>query len=113
MSATMATHYVCHSLHGCGSINRDDIISTRNLNCWAHENTNEEGECNFQHGFLVNMGCGLLGNNLIGPHVSEGFLTILYYRNFLDNELRLNLAVQQEDESGYNTMEHLCILAGQ
>jgi hypothetical protein len=35
--------------------------------------------------------CGVLGNNLIGPHVIEGRLTAPFFRNFLENELPLNL----------------------
>jgi hypothetical protein len=34
---------------------------------------------------------GLLGNNVMGPHVIEGWLTVLYYRYFLENKLLLYL----------------------
>lgn len=34
----------------------------------------------FQNRFSVNVWCGVLGNNLIGPHVIERYLTAPYYR---------------------------------
>jgi len=37
------------------------------------------------------MSRGVLGSNLNGPHVIEGYLAALYYRNFLENELPLYL----------------------
>jgi hypothetical protein len=36
------------------------------------------------------VGCEILGNNLIGPHVIEGSLAS-YYRNFLEYELLLHI----------------------
>jgi hypothetical protein len=71
--------------------NWDGITNTRNLHSWAHKNPHEIAECHFQHRFSFNVWCGILGNNLIGPHVIEGCIRAPYQRNFLENELLLHL----------------------
>jgi hypothetical protein len=64
-------------------------LNTSNLHSWAHKNTNEVEEHQFQQQSSVNVWCGVLGDNLMGPHVTEGYLTAPYW-NFLEDELPLH-----------------------
>jgi hypothetical protein len=60
----------------------DGITNTRNLHSWAHESPHKLAECNFQHRFSAEVLCGVLGNNLIGPHVIDIHLTAQYCRKY-------------------------------
>jgi hypothetical protein len=66
-------------------------LPTQGIRTLGHTKTHEVAECNFQHRFSVNMWCGVVGNNLIGPRVIESRLTAPYYRNFPENGLPLHL----------------------
>jgi hypothetical protein len=79
-------HILCDVLFtDKGQCTRGVITSTWNSHSWAHENPYEVAVFHFQHSFSVNALCGGLGNNHIRPHVIQGYLTALYYRNFLEN----------------------------
>jgi hypothetical protein len=69
----------------------DHITSTCYFYSWVHENSHEVAEHYFQYHFSVNVWCGILGNNFVGPHFIEGLLTAVYYRDFLQNNLPLYL----------------------
>jgi hypothetical protein len=60
----------------------DCITSTRNLCLWSHE-----VQRNFQHRFLVNVWCGILGSHLCGPHFIEVCLKVVSYKQYIENEL--------------------------
>lgn len=47
---------------------RNGINNTRNSHIWADQNPHETIVVNHQHRFSVNVWCGLLNSNLIGPH---------------------------------------------
>ena len=64
----------------------DAITNTRNLYSLAQENPQQETQCHFQH-FSVNMLCGVLGTNLIGPCIIMLHVTALYYSDCQENEL--------------------------
>jgi hypothetical protein len=87
--ASTAMHSAWHFIHGLGQFTWNDISSTRISHSWADEDPCGVAKCHFQPWFSINVWCGVLDNNLIGPHVIEWCLTALYYGNFLENELPL------------------------
>lgn len=54
---------------------------------WAEENPHGISQKNSQRKFSINVWCGLLDNNLIGPHIFEGTLNGEMYLNFLRDTL--------------------------
>ena len=52
------------------SFTRDGVNNLRNVHTWSRNNPHET---NFQMRFSVNVWCGVLGNRLIGPFVSQQF----------------------------------------
>jgi len=71
------------------NFNRDDINNTRNSHCWSIENPHETYDKHFQHKFSVNIWCGIINNQLVGPFILEGPLTGEIYLRFLQEELSL------------------------
>ena len=69
------------------SFTRDSVNNLRNVHTWSHDNPHETSVTNFQRRFTVNVWCGVLGNQLIGPFVFDNNLTGNAYEVFLRNEL--------------------------
>lgn len=70
---------------------RSGLYNVHNEHWWSKENPRRFVEKNFQHRFSVNVWCGMIGSQLIGPHIFEGKLTGNVYANFLKTELPLLL----------------------
>lgn len=70
---------------------RDGVNNTRNSHLWSDENPHGTTETNFQRRFSVNVWCGMIDDQLIGPFFFEERLTGELYANFLRNELLLLL----------------------
>lgn len=66
---------------------RDGSHNSHNTHWWSEKNPKKTTERNFQHRFSVNVWCGMIDNQLIGPHTFEGKLTGDMYLHFLQNEL--------------------------
>jgi len=69
------------------SFTRDGVNNLRNVHTWSHDNPHETSVTNFQGRFTVNVWCGVLGNELIGPFVFHNNLTGNAYEVFPWNEL--------------------------
>jgi len=69
------------------SFTRDDINNTHNSHRWSHKNPHAIVESNSQRLFSVNMWCGLIDSQLIGPAVLPNRLTGRAYVDFMQNEL--------------------------
>lgn len=69
----------------------EGITNCHNSYVWSYNNPYPTFENNYQHRYSVNVWCGLLNNQLIGPYITEGQLTGNYYLYFLQNELPLLL----------------------
>lgn len=65
---------------------RDGINNTRNSHQWSEENPHATVDTNFQYRFSVNVWCGMIDYQLIGPFVLENRLTGQSYLEFLQNE---------------------------
>ncbi|KAK3879573.1 hypothetical protein Pcinc_015860 [Petrolisthes cinctipes] len=70
---------------------RSGSYNTHNTHWWSNENPHKTVERHFQHQFSVIFWCGVLDDQLIGPHVFEGSLTGEVYANFLRTKLPLLL----------------------
>jgi hypothetical protein len=66
---------------------RNGVNNTRNSHVWDRDNPHGTDERKYQHRFSVNMWCGVIGEQLIGPYFSEQSLTGDIYANFLQDEL--------------------------
>jgi hypothetical protein len=66
---------------------RDGINNSRNTHRWSQENPNAIVETNFQQRFSVNVWCGIIDDQVIGPFILEYRLTGQSYLAFLQNEL--------------------------
>jgi len=67
--------------------NRYSVNNTHNFHVWADENHHATVESNFQLCFSVNVWCAFLDDQLIGPFILEGHLTVEMYLTFLQEEL--------------------------
>jgi hypothetical protein len=67
---------------------RDGINNTRSSHVWAELNPHPKIETNFQRRFIINLWCGVLHDQLIGPFVFPGRLTGAVYLQFLQEELQ-------------------------
>lgn len=65
---------------------RNGINNTRNSHVWSEENPHATVESNFQQRFSVNVWCGMIDNQLIGPYILEHRVTGGNYLKFLNNE---------------------------
>ena len=70
---------------------RDGINNTHNSHRWSNKNPHAIEERNSQHRFSVNVWCGVIDSQLIGPAVLPNRLTGRAYVDFLQNELPLLL----------------------
>ena len=73
------------------SFTRDSINNTHNAHRWSDKSPYAIVERNSQHRFSVNVWCGVIDNQLIGPAVLPNRLTGCTYADFLQNELPLLL----------------------
>jgi len=48
---------------------------TRNTHLWDHDNPHGTVKSNYQHCFSVNVWCGVIGDQLIGPYIFPQRLT--------------------------------------
>jgi hypothetical protein len=65
----------------------DIVNNTRSCHLWDRDNPHGTVERNDQHSFSVNMWCGVIGDQLIGPYIFLKRLTGDIYPNFLQAEL--------------------------
>jgi len=74
---------------------------------WSLENPHAKFERNFQHRIAINIWCGLIRSNIIGPFVLPNRLTSNLYLKFLREKLpklledvplqrRVNMLIQQD-----------------
>lgn len=63
------------------------MINRHNSHYWSDSNPNWTKDVNFQVKWGINVWCGILGDNLIGPYFFQGTLTGEKYRDFLKNEI--------------------------
>ena len=73
------------------SFTRDAINNTHNSHRWSDKNPHAIVERNSQHRFSVNVWCGVMDNQLIGPAMLPNRRTGRAYVDFLQNELPLLL----------------------
>lgn len=66
---------------------RNGITNFRNTHTWSDENPHTTAITHYQHTFSLNVWCGLLGDNLIGPFFLPTRLSGISYLNFLQNNL--------------------------
>lgn len=66
---------------------RYGILNLKNSHRWSTENPKEVVESNFQIRFSINVWCGIIGDQLIGPFVFQNRLTGLVYKDFVENQL--------------------------
>jgi len=66
---------------------RDGINNTHNSRRWSDKNPHAIVERNSHHRFSVNVWCGMIDSQLIGPAVLPKRLTGRAYVDFLQNEL--------------------------
>lgn len=67
--------------------NANNINNTCNLHRWSEENPHAFVEAHFRELFSVNVWCGIIDNQLLGPVILPHFLTERHYLYFLEEEL--------------------------
>lgn len=70
---------------------RDGVNNTRNFHQWSDENPHATTDNKFQRRFSVNVWCGIVDDELIGPFILENRLVAETYMEFLRNELFTSL----------------------
>ena len=81
-------HMICNILFTneahftCNGVN-----NTRNSHLWDRDNPCGTVESNYQHLFAINMWCGVIGDQIIGPYIFLQHLTGDIYTKFLQDEL--------------------------
>uniref|UniRef100_V5GHS2 Transposable element Tc3 transposase n=3 Tax=Anoplophora glabripennis TaxID=217634 RepID=V5GHS2_ANOGL len=70
---------------------RRGVFNWRNSHSWELENPHLPREQHFQHEFSINIWCGILSDNILGPFVLPRPLNGENYLNFLTNDLPLVL----------------------
>ena len=85
---------------------RDGINNLHNSHEWAVGNPHATVETNFQLRFHVNVWCGVLHDQLIGPFILPGNLTGAMYLHFLQNELPLLLEDVSLETRGRMYFQH-------
>jgi len=65
----------------------DRVNNTRNSHLWDRENPHGTVESNYKPFFSVNVWCGVIGDQLIGPYIFPQRLTSGIYTNFLQDKL--------------------------
>jgi len=66
---------------------RDGVNNTRISHLWDRDNPHGTVKSNYQHLFAINMWCGVIGDQIIGPCIFPQHLTGDIYTNFLQDEL--------------------------
>jgi hypothetical protein len=66
---------------------RDGVNNTRNSRLWDRDNPLGTVGSNHQRQFSVNMSCGVIGDQLIGPYIFPRRLTGDIYASLLQDEL--------------------------
>jgi len=66
---------------------REGVNNTRNYHLWGRDNPHGTIESNYQHRFSVNVWCGVIADQLIGPYIFAQRLTGAINANFLRDEL--------------------------
>ena len=78
-------HYQSIDLGIYDSDTRDGVNNTRNSHLWGRENPHGNVESNYQHRFSVNVLCGVIGDQLIGPSIFTQRLSGGICANFLQD----------------------------
>lgn len=65
----------------------DGSVNLHNMHYWAGANPHWMLEVNHQNRWSVNVWCGIVGNNIIGPFIFNEHLNGEIYLNFLENTL--------------------------
>ena len=79
-------HTICNTLSiDKANYTRDGINNTRHSHLWDHDNPHGIVESNYQHRFSVNVWCGPIGDELIGPYIIPQRLTGDIYANVLQD----------------------------
>jgi hypothetical protein len=66
---------------------RSLLCLTRNSHLWDRDNLHATVESNYQHCISINVWCGVIGDQLIGPYIFPHCLTGNIYVNILQDEL--------------------------
>lgn len=66
---------------------RAGVVNSHNLHQWALENPRASRENSFQRRFQVNVWAGVIGNQLVGPHIFPDTLNGENYLDFLQHTL--------------------------
>ena len=69
------------------SFTNHGTVNWHNMRYWRVENLHWLREVEHQRSWSLNVGCEIIGNQLIGPYFIDGNLNSDKYRNFLGNEL--------------------------
>lgn len=77
---------------------REGLFNQHNYHHWAVENPHQGRQNNFQHRFQVNVWAGVIGDQLIGPHILPPRLNGETYLDFLQNTLPELLLVIPEEQ---------------
>jgi hypothetical protein len=65
----------------------DGVNNTRNSHLWGRDNPHGTVKSKYLHCFSINVWCGLIGDQLIGPYIFPQHLAGVIYFNFLRDEL--------------------------
>jgi hypothetical protein len=65
----------------------DGVNNTRISHLWDRDNPYGTVKSNYQHLFAINMWCGVIGDQIIGPYIFPQHLTGDIHTNFLQDEL--------------------------
>jgi len=66
---------------------RESGTALKETPIWNHDNPHGTVESNYQHRFSVNVWCGVIGDQMIGPYIFSQRLTGDFYAHFLQKEL--------------------------
>jgi hypothetical protein len=66
---------------------REGVINIHNMHLWKEENPKATREASFQKQFGINVWAGVIGDQLIGPHIFEENLNRTIYLDFLQHTL--------------------------
>lgn len=89
------------------------VVNRHNCHYWSKENPHWLREGNFQNVWGINVWCGIIDGQIIGPKFYEGTLNGLRYLNFLQDELpqlmedvpldiRRSMIIQQDGAPPHN-----------
>lgn len=73
------------------TFNNRGQINRWNFRYWSDQNPHWMRQIDQQHRWSVNVWCGIINGQIIGPHFFEGSLTGVGYLDFLQNELPILL----------------------